>query len=280
MLATRIDRIHCDWKSFQSIQRYSRFVCSNFRSATGEPFITMTSKIIYWIVWLAFILYTFLFAPDDYGSLKSTKEYVKQLVFGSYGDIDAYIISLFLIMGKEIQDMTYFLILTTLFIQGIWPMTYLTVLLVDGQYQKLNGTLSALLSNLFGAWIILPYFGLRRSEKAKEFRMNIFIRIFESKITTALLIMVTIGLIGFALVYGDFRVFIHEFRTNWFIHSMTIDFFILSAIFPFLIEDDLKRRQVFDKHQYSSYFRLAFMPLIGPLIYLFRRSPLSLVKNE
>lgn len=158
-------------------------------------------------------------------------------------------------------------------------MIYLTVLLVDGQYQKLNGTLAALLSNLLGAWIILPYFGLRRSEKVKEFRVNIFVRIFESKITTALLFMTTISLLGYALLYGDFRIFIHEFRTNWFIHSMTIDFFILSAIFPFLIEDDLKRRQVFDKQQHSFYFRLAFMPLIGPLIYLYRRPSLKPVKN-
>lgn len=154
-------------------------------------------------------------------------------------------------------------------------MIYLTMLLVDGQYKKFNGTLSALLSNVLGALIILPYFALRRSDKAKEHRVNIFVRLFELKITPLLLLIITIGLICFALIYGHFQIFIHEFQRNWFIHCMTIDFFIFSFLFPFLIEDDLKRRRMFNQKQWTFYFRLGFIPLFGPLIYFLQRQPLK-----
>ena len=157
-------------------------------------------------------------------------------------------------------------------------MIYLTLLLVDGQYQKFNGVLSALLSNFLGALIILPYFALRRNDKAKEYRRNLFVRLFELKIIPILLLMITIGLICFALIYGHFGIFIHEFQRNWFIHCMTIDFFTLSILFPFLIEDDLKRRRMFDAKQWTFYFRLCFLPLFGPLFYFLRRQPLKQVK--
>jgi len=156
---------------------------------------------------------------------------------------------------------------------------YLTVLLIDGQKQTLNGTLVALLSNFFGAWIVLPYFALRESEKSKTFKFHIFIRIFESKITTILLLIAAIGLLIYAFIFGDFTVFIHEFRTNWFIHIMTIDFFILSFIFRFLIKDDLERRQKIDDNQRNFYYRICSIPLFGPLIYFYQRPPLKQNKD-
>ena len=54
----------------------------------------------YWIGWLLSILYGALLAPNDHSSSRSTGVYVKQLVFGSYNDIDTYIVSLFYLMGK------------------------------------------------------------------------------------------------------------------------------------------------------------------------------------
>ena len=158
-------------------------------------------------------------------------------------------------------------------------MVYLTILLIDGQNQRLNGTFSALLSNFLGAFIILPYFGLRRSEKCREYRLNIFIRIFESKMTSILLMITSIALICYALIFGHLSIFLHEFQTNRFIHVMTIDFFVLSFLFPFIIDDDLKRRQNFDKNSSSFYFRLGFLPLFGPLIYLCQRQPLKQSKD-
>lgn len=157
-------------------------------------------------------------------------------------------------------------------------MIYLTILLVDGQFQRLNGTAAALLSNFLGAFIILPYFALRRSEKAKEFRPNIFVRIFESKITSTLLLIATLGLFGYGLAWGNLQAFLHDFRTSLFIHVMTIDFCVLSLIFPFLIEDDLKRRSTSPDQEWPSNFRLCFIPMFGPLLYFLRRDRLRKLK--
>ena len=49
-------------------------------------------------------------------------------------------------------------------------------------------------------------------------------------------------------------------------HSMTIDFVILSLLFPFLIEDDLEQRRMFDQQQWTFDLRLCFIPLFGPLM--------------
>ena len=61
----------------------------------------MASKNIYWIVLSALLLYIFVLAPRDNAPIKSTSRYVKQLIFGPYGDIEPYIICLFSFMGRS-----------------------------------------------------------------------------------------------------------------------------------------------------------------------------------
>lgn len=156
----------------------------------------------------------------------------------------------------------------------------MSILLVDGQNQPLNGTLTTLLAMALGGFIILPYMGLRRSENAKKYRTNIFVRIFESKLLVILLMVLTIGCIAFGLKFGYTSAFLHEFRSNQFIHIMTIDFFVVSFSFPELIADDLKRRNMNQKNQCQFYSRLCFVPLMGPLIYLYQRKPLQELKQR
>ncbi|CAF0746283.1 unnamed protein product [Didymodactylos carnosus] len=64
-----------------------------------HPSPKMASKIIYWVVWLTFIVHSAFLAPADNPATKPTSRYVKQLMFGPYHDIDAYVISLFYVMG-------------------------------------------------------------------------------------------------------------------------------------------------------------------------------------
>jgi hypothetical protein len=54
--------------------------------------------------------------------------------------------------------------------------------------------------------------------------------------------------------------FFHGFRTNRFIHIMSIDFIVVSWLFPFLIPDDLKRRKMITNHEFQVYFPLWFLP--------------------
>jgi hypothetical protein len=157
----------------------------------------------------------------------------------------------------------------------VWPLVYACILLADGQNQPFNGGLAVLLSNLFGGFVLLPYFALRRSPNPAKFKLNFPVRVFDSKATYVLLIMGTISLLLFASIFGDFRLFLREFRTNRFIHIMSIDFFVVSWLFPFLVTDDLKRRKMISKSDFQLYFYLCFIPLIGPLLYLYKRKPLK-----
>ena len=151
----------------------------------------------------------------------------------------------------------------------------MSLLLTDGQHQRLNGTVASLLSNLLGGFILLPYFALRQSSKAKTFRSNWCIRLFESKIVSILLMLITIALLAFAVAFGHWNIYLKEFNGNHFIHVMTIDFCIVSLLFPFLVDDDLKRRQSSSNSQSRRYTALSFLPVIGPLIYLYQRPPLK-----
>lgn len=162
---------------------------------------------------------------------------------------------------------------------GIWPLVYMSVLLTDGQYQRLNGTLASILAVGLGGFILLPYFGLRRRENAQKFQSNLIVRIFESKVVSILLLTAAIGLLLFALKFGNMQAFLHEFRTHIFIHIMTIDFFVVSFLFPGLVEDDLKRRKIISNSQIQRYSHLCYLPLFGPLIYLFQRPPLEQKKQ-
>ena len=156
----------------------------------------------------------------------------------------------------------------------------MSILLVDGQNQPLNGSLASVLAMALGGFILLPYFALRRSEYVRKFQLNFFVRIFESKLTTITLMISTIGFILFAFIFGDFGIFLDEFGRNRFIHIMSIDFFVVSFLFPFLIDDDLKRRHIIKNNQFKYYFYLCFIPLIGPLIYLYQRQPLVQTNNK
>lgn len=158
---------------------------------------------------------------------------------------------------------------------GVWPWVYACVLLVDGQNQPFNGGLAALLSNALGGFVLLPYCALRRNHNGTKIQQNFLIRIFESKILPALLMVVTIGLLLFAAVFGDFRLFLHEFHTNRLVHIMSIDFLIISCLFPFLVTDDLKRRKATPRNDFQRYFYLCFIPLIGPIVYLYKRKSLK-----
>ena len=157
-------------------------------------------------------------------------------------------------------------------------MIYLSILLIDGQNQRFNGTLAALLSNILGAFILLPYVALRRSDRSQQYRVNLFIRLFESKITTMFLIISSICLVTFALLYGDLRIFLEEFHGNHFIHVMTIDFFVLSFLFPFLIPDDRRRRD--ERSGSTSPKLIYYIPLFGSLLYLYQRRALKQIKSN
>ncbi|CAF1406440.1 unnamed protein product, partial [Didymodactylos carnosus] len=181
----------------------------------------MISGRLYWIIWLSFIVYSVIFAPNSLPS-KPTLPLIEKLLKGEWYGINAYVISLFYLMG-------------------IWPLIYSCILFVDGQTQSIHGGLISLLSMALGGFVLLPYFAIRYPHPQFKGPLTNMIRFFESKLVSFTLTLLTIGLFIYALFYGNFQNFVYEFFTQRFINIMSIDFCIISLLFPILIRDDLSR---------------------------------------
>ncbi|MBD2567644.1 DUF2834 domain-containing protein [Anabaena lutea] len=209
----------------------------------------MFRKISFGLLWLGFISYAFLFAPPD--NFPESLELIKNLSTGQWQGINPLVIALFNIMG-------------------VWPLIYSTVLFIDGRGQKIRAWPFATASFAVGAFALLPYLALRGSNQEFIGKKNLFIKLLDSRINGILL---TLGA-GFLFAYalqGDWGNFVQQWQTSRFIHVMSLDFCMLSLLFPALLGDDMTRRG----WQHNQLFWLfAMIPLFGPLIYLCVRPPL------
>lgn len=209
----------------------------------------MVRKIAFGVLWLGFTAYAFLLAPPDQ---PDTFELIKNLSFGQWQGINPVIIALFYIMG-------------------IWPLIYSAVILIDGRGQKIPAWLFATASFAVGAFAILPYLALREPNQQFLGKKNVWIKLLDSRFTGIALTIGAIILVGYGLKLGDWGNFVQQWQTNRFIHVMSLDFCLLSLLFPALLGDDLARRG----GKNSQFFWLiALIPLFGPLIYLCVRPPL------
>ncbi|VXD25710.1 DUF2834 domain-containing protein [Planktothrix paucivesiculata] len=210
----------------------------------------MKNKIIFGLIWLGFTLYAFIFAPPDQ---PETLDLIKNLSTGNWTGINPLIIALFNIMG-------------------IWPLIYSCVLFIDGHGQKTPAWLFATLSFGVGAFAILPYLALRQPNPQFLGKKSGFIKILDSRITGLLLTIGTITLVIYGLTQGNWADFIQQWQTSRFIHVMSLDFLLLSLLFPVLLTDDRARREM----KNSVIFELvSLIPLFGALFYLTTRSPLN-----
>jgi len=208
----------------------------------------MKFKSVFWLVWLGFVTYAFVFAPPD---RPETFELIKNLSTGQWQGINPIIVSLFNIMG-------------------VWPIIYSCLAFIDGRGQKIPAWPFATASFAVGAFALLPYLALRQPQPFTG-KKNIFLKILDSRLTGFALAIGTIILVSYGL-RGDWGDFVQQWQTSRFIHVMSLDFCLLSLLFPALLGDDMTRRgwknpQIF--------WLTALVPLFGPLIYLCVRPPLS-----
>ncbi len=208
----------------------------------------MLKKIAFWLLWLGFGIYAFLLAPP---SQPDTLELIQKLSTGEWENINPLIVSLFNIMG-------------------IWPLIYSCLLFFDGRGQKVAAWLFSTLSFGVGAFAILPYLGLRQPNPNFSGKKNLFLNILDSRILAIALTVGTSLLLIYGLKNGDWENFIQQWQSNRFIHVMSLDFCLLCLLFPTLLEDDMNRRGM----KKNLWYRVALVPLFGPLIYLCMRSPL------
>lgn len=207
----------------------------------------MTRKISFILLWVAFVSYASLLAPADQGN---TLPLIQQLSTGQWSGINPLIIALFNLMG-------------------IWPMIYGSILFVDGCGQKIPAWPFAAASFGFGAFALLPYLALR--EPAPDFpgEPDRVLKIWDSQWLEIALSGGAIALLVYGFTQGDWGDFIQQWQTNRFIHVMSLDFCLLSLLFPTLVGDDLARRQMD-----SRWWVISLVPLVGAISYLVLRSPL------
>lgn len=209
----------------------------------------MSKKISFIVLWLSFATYAFFLAPPEQ---PGTFELIKNLSTGVWDGVNPLVISLFNIMG-------------------ILPMIYSCLLFIDGRGQKISAAPFALASFGVGAFALLPYLFLRQPNPDFLGKKNWFIKLLDSRITGVLLLLSTIGLVGYGLVNGNWANFVEQWQTNRFINVMSLDFCLLCLLPSVLIGDDMARRNMDNS---ALFWITALLPLFGSLIYLSVRSPL------
>ncbi|AFZ56981.1 DUF2834 domain-containing protein [Anabaena cylindrica FACHB-243] len=210
----------------------------------------MLRKISLCFLWLGFISYAFFFSPPD--NFPESLELIKNLSTGNWQGINPIIIALFNIMG-------------------IWPLIYSSVLFIDGRGQKIRAWPFATASFAVGAFALLPYLALREPNQEFIGVKNLLIKIFDSRIT-GILLTLSAGILFIYSFQGNWSDFIQQWQISRFIHVMSLDFCMLSLLFPAVLGDDMTRRGWKDN---QLFWLFALIPLFGALIYLCMRPSLK-----
>lgn len=206
-------------------------------------------KLALWLFWTAFVLYTIVLAPLDQ---PGTLELVGKLLRLEWGDLNAYVPTLFSLMG-------------------VWPMVYACILFIDDRMQRISALPSFLVSNGSGVIGMMPYLLLR--EPAPEFRgqKGFWIRQLDARRTGVALTLSTVALFAYALIWGDWGNFLLQLQQSHFLYLMSLDFCSMHLVFPSILGDDMARRGLDDPR---IFWAVTLVPLWGPLLYLCLRPPL------
>jgi hypothetical protein len=209
----------------------------------------MNSKIVLWLLWTGFVAYTLLLAPlDQPGNLTL----IEKLVTLQLAGINPYLVTLFSLMG-------------------VWPLVYACLMFIDDRMQTISAWPSFLVSNGAGAIGMMPYLILRQPNQEIPRQRDVWLQMLNSRWTGALLSLSTAGLLSYAWLAGDWGDFVHLWRTNHFVHCISLDFCLLYLVFPSLLGDDMARRGL---RNAWVFWTVALVPLLGPLAYLCLRPPL------
>ncbi|WP_017653067.1 hypothetical protein [Fortiea contorta] len=210
----------------------------------------MVRKIAFGLLWLGFTIYAFVLAPPD---RPDTFELIKNLSTGQWQGINPIVVALFNIMG-------------------IWPVIYSAVMFIDGRGQKISAWPFTTASFAVGAFAILPYLALREPNQQFVGKKNILLKLLDSRVTGVALSIGAAIIIAYGFRGGDWGNFAQQWQTSRFIHVMSLDFCLLSGLFPALLGDDMARR---GWNNSPLFWLFALIPLLGPLIYLCVRPQLA-----
>ena len=230
-------------QSFVEVQLYMRILQSIQHSGR---------KAVIGLIWLWFTAYILWLAPLDQ---PETFPIVQKLITLQGTKVNAYLFAIFWLMG-------------------VWPMIYAGLMVIDCRVQKLPGLLYFVAANATGIVGLAPYLILRDRNEAADETADGWLQLFESQGMGIVLSFIAISLIGYGLLLGDWQDFIEQWRTIPFVHLITLDFCLITLLFPLssLLDDDLARRGL--KHS-PVFWVIVLLPLLGPLAYLCFRPPLA-----
>ncbi len=210
----------------------------------------MVRRIGLTLVWLGFAAYAFLLAPPD---RPDTLTLIQNLSLGNWQGINPLVIALFNLMG-------------------IWPAIYACVLLADGHGQRVRAWPFVMATFAVGAFALLPYLVLRSPNPTPITTPSLMLRVTNSRWTGVVLLVGAIALVSYGFSQGDWPDFIQQWQSSRFIHVMSLDFCLLTLLFPTLLTDDLARR---DGTAQGWLKAIAVIPLFGALGYLILRPSLE-----
>ncbi|WP_414551133.1 hypothetical protein [Anabaena sp. CCY 0017] len=210
----------------------------------------MKRKLALWILWVGFIAYLVFLAPPFH--LDETLALLKNLLTLQWANINPIILSLFSLVG-------------------IWLLIYSSVLFIDGRMQQIPFWPFALASVVSGVLGLIPYLAVREPNQAFSGEKDAFLSLLDSRWFAIILSFSTIGLLAYAVFFGNWGDFWQHFRSDRFIHGMTLAFGLFCLLFPTVLYDDMSRRRWYSPEIFGI---VAFVLLLGPLAYLWLRPPL------
>lgn len=213
---------------------------------------TLIRQILISVIWLGFTLYIVWLAPLDQ---PETFPIVQHLLTLHWSEVNGYLVAIFWLMG-------------------VLPMIYGCLMFTDGRMQKLPAFVYFLASNFTGIVGLAPYLVLRDRNISFRGSLDRWLRSFESRSMGIVLSLITIFLIAYALIQGNWHDFVQEWRTIPFVHLITLDFCFMNLFLPLspLLDDDLARRGLQNSYWF---WTIALLPLFGALAYLCCRPTLQ-----
>lgn len=163
-------------------------------------------------------------------------------------------------------------------LMGVWPAVYAALLTPSGRsangvpaWPFLTGSVAA------GAFALLPYMALWSPPQPQPLASlaeveeaggvgGVARKALESRLTAAVLLCATLGLVGTASLAGDvaWLDFSRLFKESRLVHVTSVDFLTLSLCAPFWVYNDASARG----YKSPLLLPLALTPLLGPVLYL------------
>jgi hypothetical protein len=146
---------------------------------------------------------------------------------------------------------------------GVLPTAFLAILLYDtGRPSPWPFAIGAY---FLGGIILLPYLVLRDSSAPLDPVPGRFVRAIGSRTAGWILLAISLGLVGFALVAGSPGTFAGQFADSQFIAVMSADLVALTTALHVAAATDRRRRGLPRAEAWQH------VPLFGPMLYLATR---------